>query len=88
LGSNNPENLAWFAFGLGLFMILLLRSEPGFVFVLDHANLLFHEAGHPIVGLFSARLEPYGVTLGQLVFKFVVAVSCWRTARASAWRLP
>ena len=74
--------LAYFAFGLGLFMILLLRSEPGFVFVLDHANLLFHEAGHPIVGLFSARLEPYGGTLGQLVFPFVVAVNCWRTGQS------
>jgi hypothetical protein len=86
-----PKKLACFAFGLGLFVILLLRSEPGFVFVLDHANLLFHEAGHPIVGVFSARLEPYGGTLGQLLFPFVVAVNCWRTgqslglAGASIW---
>ena len=73
--------LACFAIGLGLFLVLLFRSEPGFVFVLDHANLLFHEAGHPIVGLFSARLEPYGGTLGQLVFPCVVAVGCWRTGK-------
>ena len=46
--------LACFALGLGLFLLLLFRSEPGFVVLLDHANLLFHEAGHPIVGLFSA----------------------------------
>jgi hypothetical protein len=76
------RKLACFAFGLGLFLILLLRSEPGFVFVLDHANLLFHEAGHPIVGLFSTRLEPYGGTLGQLVFPLVLAVSCWRTGQS------
>src|SRR5260221_6956094 len=70
--------LAYFAFGLGLFMILLLRSEPGFVFLLDHANLLFHEAGHPIVGLFSERLQTYGGTLGQLTFPVVLAVSFLR----------
>jgi hypothetical protein len=74
-----PKQLACFAFGLGLFLILLFCSEPGFVFVLDHANLLFHEAGHPIVGVLSTRLEPYGGTAGQLVFPLVVAVSCWRT---------
>lgn len=73
--------LAGFAIGLGLFLLLLFRSEPGFVVLLDHANLLFHEAGHPIVGLFSARLVPYGGTLGQLVFPCVVAVGCWRAGQ-------
>ena len=45
--------LLGFALGFGVFLLFVLRSEPGFVFLLDHANLLFHEAGHPIVGLFS-----------------------------------
>jgi hypothetical protein len=70
------------AVGFGLFLIVLFGSEPGFVFVLDHANLLFHEAGHPIVGLFSTRLEPYGGTIGQLVFPVVLLVSCWRKRQA------
>lgn len=52
--------------------------EPGFVFLVDHANLLFHKAGHPFVGLFSQQLEPYGGTLGQLVFPCILAVSFWR----------
>jgi hypothetical protein len=39
---------------------------------------LFHEAGHPIVGLFSRRLATYGGTVGQLVFPVVLAVSFWR----------
>src|ERR1700690_4302127 len=73
--------LAGFFLGLAAFLGLLFCSEPGFVFVLDHANLLFHEAGHPIVGLFSGRLEPYGGTLGQLAFPCVVAVSCWRAGK-------
>jgi hypothetical protein len=70
--------LVGFAAGLGIFLFMLCRSEPGFVLVLDHANLLFHEAGHPIVGLFSARLEPYGGTMGQLVFPAVLLAAFWR----------
>jgi hypothetical protein len=70
--------LIGFVAGLGLFLLVLFRSEPGFVFLLDHANLLFHEAGHPLIGLFSARLEPYGGTIGQLVFPCALAVSFWR----------
>ena len=70
--------LIGFAAGLGIFLLLLFRSEQGFVFVLDHANLLFHEAGHPLVGLFSSRLETYGGTIGQLIFPCVLAVSFWR----------
>jgi hypothetical protein len=71
-------------FGLGLagFLALVFASEPGFVFILDHANLLFHEAGHPVVGLFSQRLETYGGTFGQLVFPVVLAVSFWRQGQA------
>ena len=67
-----------FFIGVGLFAVLLFCSEPGFVFIIDHANLLFHEAGHPFVGLFSERLEPYGGTIGQLVFPAILAVSFWR----------
>jgi len=67
-----------FCLGLAVFLSLVLCSEPGFVFGLDHANLLFHEAGHPLAGLFSNRLETYGGTLGQLAFPVVLAVSFWR----------
>jgi hypothetical protein len=74
--------LAGFAGGCGIFLLLVLKSEPGFVFLLDHANLLFHEAGHPFVGLFSERLQVYGGTLGQLTFPVVLAVSFWRKREA------
>ena len=72
------RGLAGFGIGLAVFFGLVFTSESGFVFVVDHANLLFHEAGHPFVGLFSQRLEPYGGTIGQLVFPVVLAVSFWR----------
>lgn len=70
--------LIGFGIGFPLFLGLVWASEPGFVFLLDHANLLFHEAGHPILGLFSQPLEPYGGTIGQLVFPVALAVSFWR----------
>jgi hypothetical protein len=78
-------NLAGFVFGVAAFFGLLLACQSGFVFGLDHANLLFHEAGHPIAGLFSTRLEPYGGTIGQLVFPVVLAASFWRKEQALAF---
>lgn len=71
-----------FGCGLAVFLLVLFGSEPGFMFVVDHANLLFHEAGHPLIGLFSARLEPYGGTIGQLVFPIILAVTFWRKGQA------
>jgi hypothetical protein len=76
------QKLIGFGVGVGLLLLLILRCERGFVFLLDHANLLFHEAGHPIIGIFSSRLEPYGGTIGQLVFPCVLAVSFWRKGQA------
>jgi hypothetical protein len=72
------SKLLEFAGGAVLFFMLVGFSQPGFVFLLDHANLLFHEAGHVFVGFLSSRLEPYGGTIGQLVFPVALAVSFWR----------
>lgn len=79
-------NLIGFMTGFGVFLLALVCSEPGFVVLLDHANLLFHEAGHPIVGVFSTRLEPYGGTIGQLIFPILLMASFWRSGQARAWR--
>jgi hypothetical protein len=70
-----------FGCGFAGFLALLFASEPGFIFIIDHANLLFHEAGHPLVGLFSRRLEPYGGTIGQLTFPVILAISGWRRGK-------
>ncbi|MCO5053237.1 MAG: hypothetical protein M9920_13140 [Verrucomicrobiae bacterium] len=81
--------LVGFGIGLGLFFLLIFFSEPGFVFLVDHANLLFHEAGHPLIGLLSNRLETYGGTIGQLFFPVALAVHFWRKNQtlsfAGAW---
>jgi hypothetical protein len=76
------RKLTGFVIGMAVFALLVFKSEPGFVMILDHANLLFHEAGHPLVGLFSQRLETYGGTMGQLAFPAVLAVCFWRKGEA------
>lgn len=63
--------------GLAFCFWLLLTDDDGFIF-LDHVNLAFHEAGHPIFGLFGPTLGLYGGTIGQLVFPVVVLVAFWR----------
>ena len=57
--------------GLLIFFIVVVTDNDRFVFILDDANLVFHEAGHPIFGLFGETLGLYGGTIGQLVFPLV-----------------
>ena len=61
-------------------VVLLAGASLGdrWIPVVDHANLVFHEAGHVIVGLFSSRVAVYGGTLGQLVFPVIATFTFWR----------
>ncbi len=79
--------LAAFGVSVAVFALLIVRMEAGFIPVLDHANLLFHEAGHPLIGLLSTRLEPYGGTLGQLAFPIILFVKFARKGQplSMAW---
>ena len=76
--------------GFAWLFYLLQTDEDGFIF-LDHVNLVFHEAGHPIFGIFGSTLELYGGTIGQLVFPFVAVSAFWAQrepvscAVASVW---
>lgn len=54
-----------------------LLNSNGYLPLVDGANLLFHEAGHPIFGILGSTLELYGGTLGQLVFPIATGVSFW-----------
>jgi hypothetical protein len=67
-----------FTIGLGLFIWILLTNEPGWVPLLDGANLIFHEAGHPIFGLLGATPGLYGGTLGQLAVPLIAAIAFWQ----------
>ena len=72
--------------GVAAFALLIvfarLKSGEDWVPILDSANLVIHEAGHPIVGLLGARLTVYGGTLFQLLFPALVAFHFHRRGEA------
>jgi hypothetical protein len=63
--------------GLAGLFALLATDDDGFMF-LDHVNLVFHEAGHPLFGIFGETMGLYGGTLGQLAVPFLVWLAFWR----------
>ena len=71
--------------GLALLVYLWGTSANGYIRVLDDANLVFHEAGHPIFGILGQTLGLYGGTLGQLVFPTAVCVTYWKRCEAVAF---
>ena len=76
-----PVTMAmWGAVTAGFVFVLyrFYASPDHFVLILDHANLIFHEAGHPIFGILGPTLGLYGGTLGQLTMPAIVTVAFWR----------
>jgi hypothetical protein len=78
--------------GLGLLSLVALRSEPGWIPLLDGVNLVFHEAGHPLFGILGWEpLTILGGTLLQLLVPLLVMGSFWLrreapgTAAAGIW---
>lgn len=59
-------------------LLLFCHARWGWVPILDSANLAFHEAGHPLFGLFSSRLMVYGGTFMQLLLPLAAA---WQLRR-------
>lgn len=59
-----------------------LASEEQWVPILDSANLAFHEAGHPLFGVFGPTPGLYGGTLGQLAFPLVTTAVFLRRREA------
>lgn len=64
---------------------LAFHLAIGWVPLLDSANLAFHEAGHPIVGLLSNRLAVYGGTIFQLAFPVAAAWDFRRRGHAAGF---
>ena len=59
----------------------------GWVPLIDDANFAVHEAGHPLVGIFNARLAVYGGTLAQLLFPAVCMLEFWRRRETLSYAL-
>jgi len=69
----------------GLCAAIHLNRERGFLFLIDHANLLFHEAGHLVYGVFGPTAALYGGTLGQLTVPVVAFANfAWRREACSS----
>lgn len=77
---------------MALVALVEALSREAWVPVLDSLNLVFHEAGHPLFGIFGwETLAILGGTLMQLLVPLVVAGAAWGrrqaagTALALAW---
>lgn len=79
------------AIGVAVFVICIIRqhyfTDDKWVFLLDNANLAIHEAGHPLIGLFSNRLMVYGGTIFQLLFPLVFVGHFWRERHSVGWSI-
>ncbi len=75
-------HLALASFGFAWITYLLKTADDGWVRIIDDANLVFHEAGHPIFGLLGPTLGLYGGTLGQLAIPAGIAVAFWARREA------
>lgn len=71
----------------GLLFLLELSSSEGWVPILDSLNLVFHEAGHPLFGIFGEGVGFLGGTLMQLLVPLLVLGSCWHKRQAVAMGL-
>lgn len=82
-----PPPAGWEVLALAAFAGLLCWSfaSRGFLAAaLSGADLVFHEAGHPIFGLFGSRFLMFmGGTIGQLAFPVVAAIGFARARRAT-----
>lgn len=72
---------------VALVVLIHLASREGWVFLLDNLNLVFHEAGHPIFGIFGYTIGFLGGTLMQLLVPLMVACSAWYKRQAVATAL-
>ncbi len=60
-----PALVAWLVF-YGLFLLHVLADDDGFLLI-DHVNLIVHEAGHLLFGWLGATLGLWGGTLLELL---------------------
>lgn len=76
-----PPQSHFLAFALASGAAAIIVAGFDFVPVLDHINLAFHEAGHPIFGLFGELMGWLGGTLFQFVFPLATTVHFLRRAQ-------
>ncbi len=74
---STPKFVA-FVIAFAMLAALLVLDDDGFIPIIDHANTVFHEAGHFIFMEFGDTMGLYGGTLGQMLPPIICAVVFWR----------
>ncbi len=69
---SRPALLGWVAF-YALFLLHAGTNKDGFL-LLDHVNLVIHEAGHFFFGWFGFTIGILGGTLGELLVPLLIAL--------------
>lgn len=84
-----PVSTAALGAASALVALVLWLASTGerWVWILDNANLAFHEAGHPLAGLVSERLAVYGGTLAQLAIPLAAAATFWARRHPASFAL-
>jgi len=84
MSSIEGKNISTFKLGIfflicSLLIFLIISDDNnGYISIIDDANLLFHEAGHLIFGLFGDTMGLYGGTLGQLAIPIICGIAFLR----------
>jgi hypothetical protein len=74
--------IAWGVF-YGLFFVYAAMSATGFL-IIDYANLMFHEAGHPAFGWAGYYTQILGGTIGELVVPLLCTLVFVRRGETTA----
>lgn len=76
------ELIAWLGF-YALFLLHAMTDADGFL-LLDHVNLIAHEAGHFFFSWFGFTLNILGGTLGELLVPLLLGLYFWRQKHTAA----
>ncbi|MFY9263913.1 MAG: hypothetical protein WAO61_00575 [Solirubrobacterales bacterium] len=76
------SGLVAFLLGCAWLMLLLATDKDGFLLIVDSFNLVVHEFGHPLFGIFGEGAMWWGGTLAQLLLPLGVTVLFWRQRAA------
>jgi hypothetical protein len=79
---SRPALTGWLVF-YALFFIHAATNTTGFL-IIDHANLMFHEAGHAVFGWAGYYTQILGGTIGELLVPLLCTVVFIRRGETSA----
>ena len=83
----NGQAFAGVAFVILALALFFANSDEGFLPVIDHVNLAFHEAGHLFFGAFGKWTGILGGTLGQLLMPLLAVFAFWRKGHTASFAI-